>query len=239
MKLQRLLSLTRKAIDDYQMIQENDKIAVGISGGKDSLTLLYALHELSRFYPKKFSLHAFTVDLGFGIQDFKAIEAFCGGFSVPYTIIPTDIANVVFEARRESNPCSLCAKMRKGALNQSAKSFGCNTVAYAHHRDDIIETMLLSLIYEGRFHTFSPKTYLDRTELSVIRPLMYVTEAEVIGFKNKYQLPVCKNPCPADGRTKREFVKQLANQLNREDPGVKERLFHAVQAGGIDGWKEV
>ena len=239
MKLQRLLSLTRKAIDDYQMIQENDKIAVGISGGKDSLTLLYALHELSRFYPKKFSLHAFTVDLGFGIQDFKAIEAFCGGFSVPYTIIPTDIANVVFEARRESNPCSLCAKMRKGALHQSAKSFGCNTVAYAHHRDDIIETMLLSLIYEGRFHTFSPKTYLDRTELSVIRPLMYVTEAEVIGFKNKYQLPVCKNPCPADGRTKREFVKQLANQLNREAPGVKERLFHAVQAGGIDGWKEV
>ena len=239
MKLQRLLSLTRKAIDDYQMIQENDKIAVGISGGKDSLTLLYALHELSRFYPKKFSLHAFTVDLGFGIQDFKAIEAFCGGFSVPYTIIPTDIANVVFEARRESNPCSLCAKMRKGALNQSAKSFGCNTVAYAHHRDDIIETMLLSLIYEGRFHTFSPKTYLDRTELSVIRPLMYVTEAEVIGFKNKYQLPVCKNPCPADGRTKREFVKQLANRLNREAPGVKERLFHAVQAGGIDGWKEV
>ena len=113
------------------------------------------------FNPKKFSLHAFTVDLGFGIQDFKAIEAFCGGFSVPYTIIPTDIANVVFEARRESNPCSLCAKMRKGALNQSAKSFGCNTVAYAHHRDDIIETMLLSLIYEGRFHTFSPKTYLD------------------------------------------------------------------------------
>lgn len=221
MKLQRLLSLTRKAIDDYQMIQENDKIAVGISGGKDSLTLLYALHELSRFYPKKFSLHAFTVDLGFGIQDFKAIEAFCGGFSVPYTIIPTDIANVVFEARRESNPCSLCAKMRKGALNQSAKSFGCNTVAYAHHRDDIIETMLLSLIYEGRFHTFSPKTYLDRTELSVIRPLMYVTEAEVIGFKNKYQLPVCKNPCPADGRTKREFVKQLANQLNREAPRRK------------------
>ena len=136
------------------------------------------------------------MDLGFGIQDFKAIEAFCGGFSVPYTIIPTDIANVVFEARRESNPCSLCAKMRKGALNQSAKSFGCNTVAYAHHRDDIIETMLLSLIYEGRFHTFSPKTYLDRTELSVIRPLMYVTEAEVIGFKNKYQLPVCKNPVP-------------------------------------------
>ena len=129
--------------------------------------------------------------------------------------------------------------MRKGALNQFAKSFGCNTVAYAHHRDDIIETMLLSLIYEGRFHTFSPKTYLDRTELSVIRPLMYVTEAEVIGFKNKYQLPVCKNPCPADGRTKREFVKQLANQLNREAPGVKERLFHAVQAGGIDGWKEV
>ncbi len=236
MKLQRLLGLVRKALDDYQMIEENDKIAVGVSGGKDSLAMLYALHELQRFYPRPFTLHAFTVDLGFGIQDFEAIRNFCNGFSVPYTIISTEIAQIVFETRRETNPCSLCAKMRKGALNQAAKESGCNLIAYAHHRDDIVETMLLSLIYEGRFHTFSPKTYLDRTQLMVIRPFMYVSEAEVIGFQNKYHLPVCKNPCPADGKTKREYVKQLIRQLNQENPGVKDQFFHAVLTGNIDGW---
>lgn len=136
------------------------------------------------------------MDLGFGIQDFKAIQALCDDFSIPYTVISTDIAKIVFETRRESNPCSLCAKMRKGALNQQARSCGCSKVAYAHHRDDIIETMMLSLIYEGRFYTFSPRTYLDRMDLTVIRPMMYVSEADIIGFKNKYQLPVCKNPCP-------------------------------------------
>lgn len=239
MELQKLLSLTRKGIDTYRMINEGDHIAVGVSAGKDSLSLLYAMKALQRFYPKHFELSAITVDLGLGNLLLEPVRALCRDLDVPYYVVETGIGEILFETRKETNPCSLCAKMRKGALNQSAKSFGCNTVAYAHHRDDIIETMLLSLIYEGRFHTFSPKTYLDRTELSVIRPLMYVTEAEVIGFKNKYQLPVCKNPCPADGRTKREFVKQLANQLNREAPGVKERLFHAVQAGGIDGWKEV
>ena len=238
MKLQRLLSLVRKAVDDYQLIEENDKIAVGISGGKDSLTLLYALHELQRFYPKKFELHAFTVDLGFGIQDFQAIQAFCDGFSIPYTIIPTEISKIVFETRRESNPCSLCAKLRKGALNQAAVANGCNVVAYAHHRDDIIETMLLSLIYEGRFYTFSPKTWLDRTDLTVIRPLMYVAEADVIGFKNKYSLPVCKNPCPVDGKTKREYVKKLTKTLNLENPGVKDRFFHAIISGNIPGWPD-
>lgn len=238
MKLQRLLSLVRKAVDDYQLIDENDKIAVGISGGKDSLTLLYALHELQRFYPKKFELHALTVDLGFGIQDFEAIQAFCAGFSIPYTIIHTEIAKIVFETRRESNPCSLCAKLRKGALNRAALDNGCNVVAYAHHRDDIIETMLMSLLYEGRFYTFSPKTYLDRTDLTVIRPLMYVSEADVIGFKNKYNLPVCKNPCPVDGKTKREYVKNITKTLNLENPGVKDRLFHAILSGNIPGWPE-
>lgn len=238
MKLQRLLSLTRKAIDDYQMIDENDTIAVGISGGKDSLALLYALYELKRFYPKPFQLQAFTVDLGFGIQDFKAIQSLCDQFSIPYTVIGTDIAKIVFETRKESNPCSLCAKLRKGALNNAAKAAGCNKIAYAHHKDDIIETMMLSLIYEGRFHTFSPKTFLDRMELTLIRPLMYVSEADVIGFKNKYQLPVCKNPCPVDGKTKREYVKNLIRTINTETPGVKDRFFHAVVDGNIDGWPE-
>lgn len=236
MKLQRLLSLVRKACDDYTLIDENDKIALGISGGKDSLTLLYAFHELQRFYPKKFELHAFTVDLGFGIQDFKAIQALCDVFSIPFTVISTEIAEIVFETRKESNPCSLCAKMRKGALNQAAKDAGCNKIAYAHHKDDIIETMLLSLLYEGRFYTFSPKTFLDRMELTVIRPMMYVGEADVIGFMNKYTLPVCKNPCPVDGKTKREYVKTLVRNLNLENPGVKERMFRAILDGNISGW---
>ena len=236
MKLQRLLSLVRKAVDDYSLIDENDKIAVGISGGKDSLTLLYALHELQRFYPKHFELCALTVDLGFGIQDFEAIKTFCRDFSVPYTVISTDIAKIVFETRSESNPCSLCAKLRKGALNNEAKALGCNKVAYAHHKDDIIETMLLSLIYEGRFYSFSPKTFLDRMELTVIRPMMYASEAEVIGFQHKYELPVCKNPCPVDGKTKREYVKNLTKTLNLENPGVKERFFHAILNGNIPGW---
>ena len=216
MKLQQLYSYTRKAIDDYSMIEDGDKIAVGISGGKDSLTLLYALHGLMRFYPKKFTIEAITVDLGFQNLDIVKVQELC--------------------QRKESNPCSLCAKMRKGALNNKAEELGCNKVAYAHHKDDIIETMMLSLIYEGRFHSFSPYTYLDRMKLTVIRPLMYLYETDIIGFQNKYQLPVVKSPCPMDGNTKREYAKQLIRQLNQENPGVKERFFHAVKDGNIKGW---
>ena len=148
----------------------------------------------------------------------------------------TDIAQIVFEERKEDNPCSLCAKMRKGALNQAIKAAGCNKVAYAHHKDDVVETMLMSLIYEGRFHTFSPVTYLDRMELTVIRPLMYMNEADVIGFVHKYQVPVVKSPCPADGHTKREYVKNLLRNLNLENPGVKERMFTAI-VSGMYGWR--
>lgn len=238
MKLQQLLSYTRKAVDEYQMIEEGDKIAVGISGGKDSLTLLYALHDLMRFYPKQFSIHAVTVDLGFENLDLKPIRALCEELGVPYTVVSTQIAQIVFEERRESNPCSLCAKMRKGALNEAIKKTGCNKVAYAHHKDDIVETMLMSLIYEGRFHSFSPRTYLDRMDLTVIRPMMYVNEADVIGFQHKYHLPVAKSPCPADGYTKRQYVKELLQKLNQENPGVKERMFSAVVNANIAGWPE-
>ena len=154
MKLQQLLSYTRRAVDDYEMIEDGDKIAIGISGGKDSLTLLYALHGLKRFYPKKFEIYAVTVDLGFEIQDFDKIRALCDKLEVPYTIVKTDIADIIFNQRKESNPCSLCAKMRKGALNEEMKRLGCNKIAYAHHKDDIVETMLMSLIFEGRFHSF-------------------------------------------------------------------------------------
>lgn len=238
MKLQQLLSYTRKAIEDYNMIQEGDKIAIGISGGKDSLTLLYALHGLKRFYPKKFEIEAITVDLGFGIQDFSAVETLCRSFGINYTVIKTEIADIVFNLRKEDNPCSLCAKMRKGALNETAKKLGCNKIAYAHHKDDIVETMILSLIYEGRFHSFSPVTFLDRMQLTVIRPMMYVDECRVIGFMNKYNLPVAKNPCPVDGYTKREYAKNLLKQLNHDNPGCKDRMFHAVTTSGIKGWSQ-
>lgn len=220
------------------MIEDGDKIAVGISGGKDSLTLLYALSGLRRFYPKKFELMAVTVDLGFQNLDLSIISALCEELQVEYKIIKTDIAQIIFEDRKESNPCSLCAKMRKGALNEAVKAAGVNKIAYAHHKDDVVETMLMSLVYEGRFHTFSPVTYLDRMDLTVIRPLMYMNEADVIGFINKYDVPVVKSPCPADGHTKREYIKQLLQQLNRENPGVKERMFTAIQTGNLKGWEK-
>lgn len=240
MRLQQVLSYVRRAADDYHMIQEGDRIAVGISGGKDSLTLLYALHGLQRFYPQHFELHAVTVDLGFQNLDLSRIESICRDeLQIPYTIVKTDIADVIFEQRKEANPCSLCAKMRKGALNDAIKKEGCNKVAYAHHKDDVVETMLMSLIFEGRFHTFSPVTYLDRTEITVIRPLLYMNEADVIGFVNKNQVPVVKSPCPADGHTKREYVKQLLRQLNLENPGVKERMFTAITTGNLQGWPVV
>ena len=237
MKLQQVLSLTRKAVDDYHMIEPGDRIAVGISGGKDSLTLLYALHGLQRFYPAAFELCAVTVDLGFGNLDLGRIEELCRTMDVEYHIVKTDIARIVFEDRCESNPCSLCAKMRKGALNDAMKEAGCNKVAYAHHKDDVVETMMMSLIYEGRFHTFRPVTYLDRTQITVIRPLIYMNEADVIGFVRKNDVPVVKSPCPADGHTKREYVKELMREMNREAPGVKERMFTAITGGKIEGWE--
>ena len=238
MKLQKLYSYVRRAMDDYSMVDDGDKIAVGVSGGKDSLALLYALSGLRKFYPKKFDIVALTVNLGFENQDFNLIKDFCKNLDVECKIIDTEIGDIVFHKRRESNPCSLCAKMRKGALNQAIKEMGCNKIAYAHHKDDIIETMLLSLIFEGRFYSFSPKTYLDRTDLTVIRPMMFVDEKDVIGFKNKYQLPVVKSKCPVDGYTKRQYVKELLRQLNHENPGVRERMFHAILDGNIEGWPE-
>ncbi len=238
MKLQQLMSFVRRAIDDYEMIEEGDRIAVGISGGKDSLTLLYAMHGLKRFYPRHFELEAVTVDLGNPGFDVEPLRQLCESMDIPYTVIKTDIAQIIFDERKESNPCSLCAKMRKGALNEAVKKLGCNKVAYAHHKDDIVETMLLSLIFEGRFHSFSPKTYLDRMDLTVIRPMMYVGEADVKGFQNKYDLPVVKSACPADGYTKREYAKNLVRQLNLEHPGAKERMFAAITNGNISGWPE-
>ena len=229
MELQRLLSLTRKAVDEYKQIDEGDRIAVGISGGKDSLTLLYALAGLRRFYPNKFELCAITVDLGFEGFDTGPIAELCEKLDVPYTVIRTDIYRIVFKDRNESSPCSLCAKMRKGALNEAIAKMGCNKVAYGHHKDDTVETLLLSLIYEGRINTFKPVTFLDRTGITVIRPLLYVEEADIIGFSNKMKLPVAKKTCPVDGHTKREYAKEVLKSLNRDNPGVMDRMFTAIR----------
>lgn len=230
MKLQQLLSLVRQAVKDYQMLEEGDCVAVGVSGGKDSLALLYAMAKLREFYPKKFQLKAITVDLGFPESEYTQIRCLCESLEIPYTVVRTEIAEILFQVRKEDHPCSLCSKLRKGALNEEAIRLGCNKIAYAHHKDDVIETMLMSLLYEGRFHTFSPVTHLEKSRLTVIRPLLYVYEADIIGFRNKLSLPVQKNPCPADGATKRETMKQMVRALQKETPGVKERLFHAVQS---------
>lgn len=236
MKLQQLMSYTRRAIDDYRMIDDGDKIAIGISGGKDSLALLYALSGLRRFYPNHFQIVAISVNLGFDGMDLSEIKKLSEELDVPFYEVKSDIGKIVFEERKESNPCSLCAKMRKGALNNKAKELGCNKVAYAHHKDDFIETVIMSMLFEGHFYVFPPKTYLDRMELTVIRPFMYLDERDIIGFKNKYNLPVQTNPCPADGCTKREYVKNLIRQINHDNPGAKDRIFHSIISSNLDGY---
>ena len=238
MKLHKLLRYTRQAVDEYEMIQEGDKIAVGISGGKDSLTLLYALSGLQKFYPKSFELTAITVDLGYPGFDLSRISKLCAELNVEYHIISTKIGEMVTSEQLEGSACSLCARLRKGALNDAAISLGCNKIAYGHHMDDVIETMMLALIYEGRFCSFWPVTYLDKSELTVIRPMIYVPEVDIKGFENKMSLPIAKNPCPIDGSTKREYIKSLIKQLNQENPGVKKRLFHAIKDGSLEGWSK-
>ena len=228
MEQKRLLSLVRQAVDEYGMIEDGDRIAVGISGGKDSLTLLYALNGLRQFYPKKFEIEAVTVDLGFSM-DYSGVQELCDKLGVHYTVINTQIKKIVFDERKEKNPCSLCAKLRKGALNDGIKELGCNKVAYAHHKDDCVNTMLLSLIYEGRFQSLEPLTELVRSGITVIRPLIFVNEADIKGFMNKHALPVVENKCPADGATKREYVGELVKQINKESPGVRDRLFSAIE----------
>ena len=238
MNLQQLLSLTRRCIDTYGLISEGDHIAVGVSAGKDSLSLLVALHALQRFYPKHFRLSAITVDLGLGNMDLEPVIKLCADLEIPYYIISTQIGDVLFKIREESNPCALCAKLRKGALNDKAKEIRANKIAYAHHKDDLVETAFMSMIFEGRYYTFSPSTYLDRTGLTVIRPLIFVEEADIISFAKSENLPVCKNPCPMDGVTKREYTKNLLRQIYRENPGSDKRLFRAVIDADLPGWPE-
>lgn len=238
MKLQRLLSHTRRAIDTYQMIESGDKIAIGISGGKDSLALLYALAHLRKFYPKQFDIIAITINLGFKGFETDAINALCQELEVPYYVENTDIYNIVFEERKETNPCSLCAKMRKGALNEKIRALGCNKLAYAHHQNDIVETFFMSLIFEGHIHTFAPVTFLDKTKLTLIRPLMFCKEDELRSFLHTMKLPVVKAKCPADGYTKRQYTKELLARLEMENKGCNDRFFSAILNGKLDGWPE-
>lgn len=238
MQLQHLLSYVRRAVQDYQMIEEGDTIAVGISGGKDSLILALALNHLKRFYPKSFNVIGITVSLGFEGFDLSRVHAFFDMLDMPFYICDTQIGQIIFEERKESNPCSLCSKMRKGALYQEAKKLGCSKIALGHNREDINETLLMSLLYEGRIHTMAPVTYMDQVDLKIIRPLIYVPEQDIRGFAKKHHLPVVKSPCPADGKTKREDMKMLIQSIQKDIPKVQEHLFGAIRRSTITGWNQ-
>jgi tRNA(Ile)-lysidine synthase TilS/MesJ len=237
--MQHMLSLFRSCVDDYDMIQAGDRIAVGVSGGKDSLTLLVLLAELKKFYPRPFGLEAFSVDMGLGGMDFSPIAALCADLGVPFHKIDTQIGPVLFEYRKEKNPCSLCAKMRRGALGKAITEAGIRKIALGHHRDDAVETFLMSLIWEGRISCFEPVTYLDRTGVTQIRPMLYIPEQAVIHFAEKYALPVVRNTCPADKHTKREEVKELVYELNGRYPGLKDQVFGAMQRLPLPQWGTV
>lgn len=234
--MKKVVSLTRRAIEEYNMIEDGDKIAVGVSGGKDSLVLLCALAELSRYYPKKFTVTALTLDMGYK-SDYSKIQALCDNLGVEFKVKYTNIKEIVFDIRNETNPCSLCAKMRRGSLNDFAIENGCRKVALGHHNDDVLETFLLSLMHEGRIHCFSPVTYLDRTQIYQIRPMIYVRERDIRGVARNHNIPVIHNECPADGYTQREYMKDLIKRLEKEmTPGLRKRLFRAIHDSSIDGW---
>lgn len=236
MKQQKLLSLIRQAIEDYNMIEDGDRIAVGVSGGKDSLTLLHAMKLLQSFYPKEFELFAITCNVGFEGMEFSGIADFCRSLEVSYEQVDTQIAEIVFQENKDERPCSLCAKLRKGAMYKRLGELGINKIAYAHNKDDFIETALMSLIYEGRFYAFPPVTVLPEAGVTVIRPMMYVPERGVANFVTSQGMKVVKNTCPVDGSTKREYAKQLMEQINRDTPGAKDRIMHAIVNGRFPDW---
>lgn len=228
MTTQQMLSPLRRAIEDFKMIEENDRIAVGLSGGKDSVTLLTLLAKLRIFYPKKFSVVAIRIDMGLNCnqEEVTAMENYCRDLDVEYMVEKTDIGAILFDIRKEPNPCSLCSKMRRGALNTVAARLGCNKLALGHHADDLVETFFLSMIYEGRFSTFEPVTYLTRTGMTVIRPMIYIEEKDVAAFsKDK---PIIHNPCPADKHTKRQYVKELIASIKKDVPFAKDRMLSAI-----------
>ncbi len=230
MDTQKLLSYLRQCIKKYNMIQENDSIAVGLSGGKDSYVLLKGMAELKKFYPEKYNLCAIYVNLGIKKQtsEIQNMQKYCESLEIPFHVVNTEIYSIVFEERKEKNPCALCAKMRKGALNDKALELGCNKIAYAHHKDDYIETSMMSLLYEGHYYCFPPVTKLDKTGLIVIRPMLYIDEKEISRYAYKTQFPIIKNPCPADGKTKREIIKKYINDSEEIFPDIRKNLTSAL-----------
>ena len=235
--MQKLLSQVRKCIRDYQMLSPGDRVAVGVSGGKDSLALLRLLAELRDHSAVPFELLAVTLDMGYEEMDFSPIADLCARLQVPYTLRRTQIREIVFDIRKEENPCALCAKLRRGILNETAVELGANKVALGHHYDDTVETFALSLIYEGRISCFLPVTYLDRTGLTLIRPMLYLHEKTIRNFAERENLPVVHNPCPADKNTKREDVKALLYELEGRYPGLKDNIFGGLQRSPLPGWK--
>jgi len=233
MTIQKLMSVTRKALDDFEMLDMSESVAVGVSGGKDSLALVTALAHLSRFHPTGFTVKAITVDLGFENADYDPIARYLENLGVEYRVVPTDIGKIVFDLRKEKNPCSLCAKMKRGILCDTAKEMDCGKLALAHHRDDLIDTFLLNLFYAGRIDTFLPVTKLDKTGITVIRPFILAEEKDLIYFTNKNPMPVCHSGCPADKHTTREEIKVLLRTLAKENPDIKSKLFGAIERSGL------
>ena len=234
--MNQILSHVRRCIEDYDMIQAGDRIAVGVSGGKDSLTLLAALVRLREFYPKPFTLEAITLDLGVAGMDFTPVAAWCASVGVPYTLVPTEINHIIFDIRKEKNPCSMCAKMRRGALHGVLQEKGIHKIALGHHFDDAVETFYLSLFYEGRLSCFQPVTYLDRTDITQIRPLLYCGEGLIRNVAAREGLPVVENPCPANGYTRRQEVKELLTELSKKYPRLKDYTFGAMQRLPLPAW---
>ena len=238
--MNKILSLTRRCVEDYEMIAPGDRIAVGVSGGKDSLMLLAVLAKLREFYPIPFTVEAITLDMGHADgrpgMDFSPIARFCEELQVPYTILNSEIHHIIFDVRREKNPCSMCAKMRRGALHNAMKERGLTKIALGHHYDDAIETFFMSLIFEGRLSCFQPVTYLDRTDITQIRPLLYCGENLIRHTAQQLELPVVENPCPANGNTKRQEIKELIYELQGRYPGLKARAFGAMQRLPLPQW---
>ena len=230
-------SLVRKGVDEYEMISPGDRIAVGVSGGKDSLVLLCALAHLRRYYPNRFELEAITIDCGFPGMGFEPVAELCRRIDVPYTVVKTDIKEVVFDVRREDNPCSLCSKMRRGALDEKLKSRGCNKLALGHHMDDAVETFMMSLIFEGRISCFRPVTYLDRSDVTQIRPMIYAGEQRIANLCECMGLPVVKTTCPMDRDSKRKEIKDFISSLQEDYPDIKTKIFGAMQRLPLDGWE--
>lgn len=228
--------IVRRAIDDYNMIENGDKVAVGVSGGKDSMVLLAALNHLRRFYPKHFELEAITIELGFEGMDFSSVADFCRSMEIPYICRRTDIKEIVFDMRKEDNPCSLCAKMRRGALNNTINETGANKLALGHHFDDAVETFMMSLLFEGRISCFEPKTYLERSGVTLIRPMIYAGEKKIISVADKLALPIVENPCPQDKTSKRYEIKKLLGEMSRDYPDMKSKIFGSMQRLPLPMW---